>query len=160
MTTEAIQLTHGTVTITSPDHALNLLRQVIRAPGKGTNYRHVDPVEAAAGSVTCTYWRRDPDDADAGPDCIVGHVGWLLGYRPTMDLDGEYLDDAWEETAAGGLVEQGMIKAPPIVGEILGAAQAAQDQGLTWGAALAAAEQVARAYHLGRTAGISEVATG
>jgi len=127
------------VTIRDADHAIALLEAQVNALGADYVYP-----PSVSGTGTCRYFDQAAEECD--PDgrpllkagCIVGHVLIALGFEP--DVAG-YSGDPIEDNNASGLVDDGTIMAPAIVGHILTAAQTAQDAGQTWGDALTTARQ-------------------
>lgn len=121
-----------TVTVEGLSEAL--VTQAIEAvvAEKGADY-----VYPGSDTGSCWYARQD-DDNNLVPSCIVGHVLHRLGFNLT------YLHDTYEGTRFVGLGTYGVYtdttyqSIPEHVAIALSDAQSKQDNGETWGEALAA----------------------
>lgn len=123
------------------DEALALLRDVVKEYGPQTTYpqRYTAITGAPYRSGTCRNLLTDGLTGKQVPACIVGVV--LSKVVPIEKIPGS---GAITGSTSDRLRREAALNIPSATAWVLGAAQRAQDQGSTWGAALAAAEQEAR----------------
>lgn len=115
------------------DRALSLLNAAIAE--KGEDYKYPKNPSVFGG---CVYF--DPDTRQ--PSCIIGHVLAYLGLTAEdMEIDSPLPDiDSRNALAFASLVEEGDIQVDsPRTEALLQVAQEQQDQGSSWGDAVAAA---------------------
>jgi len=108
----------------TPERALELMREVVAEYGEDHEY---DPLQLPNGATACVYVH------EGAPSCLVGHVLHRAGIP--LDVMGahENMGPAHPNfLRATGITEQ--VALP------LAAAQDVEDEGMTWGQALAAAE--------------------
>lgn len=122
----------------TPQMALDALRHVVQE--KGEDY--VDPL-SGPGGPGCRYIK--PGTQEREPGCIIGcalvHLGVDTGILAVMDAS----HDPLITTGGHGVLLGHGIEMHPHARSMLGRVQAEQDQGATWGRALAEAENLAHA---------------
>lgn len=100
---------------------LHTLREVVAE--KGAGYVYPESEKDDTGSCRYRY--------EGKPSCIIGHVLDRLGFG---------VGESWEQTKASFVLRP--LGASPSVQRLADAAQLAQDEGRSWGEALAEAERL------------------
>ncbi|MFD3361605.1 hypothetical protein ACFWW5_00695 [Streptomyces albidoflavus] len=115
----------------TPEQVLDVMREVVAEAGE--EFMYEPPGEIG----TCLYVHRTPGDAADVPGCLVGQVLHRLGV-PLDELAEHEAERAL--TMVPEFIDAGKHKG--LLALALNRAQARQDLGYPWGAALRAAEDV------------------
>ncbi len=109
------------------DRALELLREIVAEYGEDWVYASRDD------GTTCTYTRQGQ------PSCLIGHVL----HRAGVPIEHLATLDRGDTPSIGTTTVDWGIEITPDARRVLGVAQHAQDDGSSWGTALAMAEEAA-----------------
>lgn len=119
--------------ITDVNHALELLEKAVATRGESYVYRRI----TTRPGGTCWY------EHDGEPSCLIGVTLHLAGYS-LEDLKRCDTGSKGKKPLVAGLLYRELEGLSPKVCFVLGCAQTAQDNGYTWGEALAAARSGAQ----------------